>query len=609
MAGKGRVFLMGGFFLICKSQARNDNSQFHALTTCFTRIGFGRPDIITYEDCVFAGYGNFQETAPKLLRYPNGDFVFVSGTCISSGGAQLAAAKQLYDAADKLSVLDQLFGHYAVVIRQNAATNIFIDRFGGYHLYYNKEAGMVSTSFYAMASALRRLTIISQSVFEYVINGVISGDETLFDEIRLVPIGAKLMVRGGTLQVSSLPLFIPNSTKSQDLRGSLAQSIGILDQSFAKVIRTFGDRVGTALSGGYDSRLILALLRRHGVQRPRLYVYGREPDKDVQLAGRIAAGEGLPIAIIDKDAVEQIPPAMFAHTAHANFLALDGYGYPGIFNNGSEVKESARRVAGNLIAFNGGGGEIFRNFFYLRDRRYTIRELLWTFYSQFDPTSMTSRFQPEIYYQHLERKIRALVGDNADPALPRPTTEWLYHSFRCRAWDGKVDSISNWFGYTAMPFLERQITEHASTLPLCWKNHGAYEAELIRSIDVRLAAYPSVYGHPFNRAPPFGRRLRDYATHFRPPWLRRLSYRIKHSWSQPPSQWHGYLAPEYVRVVLPDGPDFLHRLFHLSAAKDAHQYARILSLEYAFRQFGTRVNLDFLEAPSTTSFFERLAPL
>src|SRR5438309_12024280 len=103
-----------------------------------------------------------------------------------------------------------------------------------------------------------------------------------------------------------------------------------------------------------------------------------------------------------------------------------------------------------------------------------------------------------------------LGGDEC--RLSRPTVEWLYHTFRCRAWDGKVDSIASRFGFTAMPYLERSITEHASALPLNWKNHGAYEAELIRRVDSRLAGYPSVYGHDFNAPPPLSRRVSDYWT-------------------------------------------------------------------------------------------------
>src|SRR5277367_3819846 len=190
-----------------------------------------------------------------------------------------------------------------------------------------------------------------------------------------------------------------------------------------------------------------------------------------------------------------------------------------------------------------------RDFFYLLDGKYTIRELLWSFYSQFDPAVCTSVFDSTHYYDALENKVTDLLASD-EPRLPRPTVEWLYHSFRCRAWDGKVDSVVARYGFTAMPYLEWSITEHASALCLLWKDHGAYEAELIRRADPRLAQYSSNYGHDFVGPPPLSRRLADYATYIRPPWLRRYTYRLKHT-RRPSGDWPGYLAKAYRQAVLP----------------------------------------------------------
>jgi asparagine synthase (glutamine-hydrolysing) len=127
---------------------------------------------------------------------------------------------------------------------------------------------------------------------------------------------------------------------------------------------------------------------------------------------------------------------------------------------------------------------------------------------------------------------------------------------------------------------------------LAWKNHGAYEAELIRRIDRRLAGYPSIYGHDFSGPPPPSRRLADYATYLRPPWLRRFAYRLRHV-RRPPGDWPGYLACPYREAVLPGGVLILGRLFRLNRVRDDEQFARILSLEYALGRFGSRVMVDF----------------
>jgi asparagine synthase (glutamine-hydrolysing) len=500
------------------------------------------------------------------------------------------SAALLYDgAAAASSISEEVMGHYAAVLKKDGRTEIKLDGFGGYHLFYNLEARIVSSSFYAICSVLPSLTLSQQSACEYVFNGVFSGNETLFEEVKLAPIQARIVVGPQALEIVRPRLPVTRTFAADRSDASLRESIALLDRYFGAVARSFGDRVRCALSGGYDSRVMLAYLRRHGM-KPSVYVYGRASEPDVLVAQEIARGEGFPLDVIDKDDRPIIPPAEFSETAHCNFLSTDGCGYAGIFHNGAETEKSARRVLGDTIAINGGGGEVFHNFFYLLDRGYTIREILWSFYSRFDPATCTVVFDSESYYCSLERKVMDLLGSDAR-WLPRPTVEWLYHSFRCRAWDGKVDSIAGWYGYTAMPYLERSVTEHASALPLRWKNHGAYEAELIRRIDSRLAGYRSVYGHDFSRPPPPSRRLSDYWTYLRPPWVRRYTYRLRHF--RRSGDWPGYLALPYREAVLPGGAVILPRLLRIEHVVDHAQYARILSLEYALRQFDNRVNVTF----------------
>jgi hypothetical protein len=557
----------------------------------FAELGFAPPKILKDDRYVLAAYPSFENRSVALQRYANGDFVYVCGTCVCDHEIGTAAAAVLGGCAKSApAATDAVMGHYATVLRRNGRTEVKVDQFGGYHLFYNLAAGIISSSFFAIASVLGSLTLSQQSACEYVFNGVVSGNETLFDEVALAPIGATIRIGACGLEVVRPSLRVTRAFTAETRAASLDRSLALLDRYFGAVTRSFGDRVGCALSGGYDSRLMLAFLRRHGT-KPRVFVYGSAPQKDVRLAADIARREGFHLAVIDKDDQPIIPPARFAETAYRNFLAADGCGYGGIFQNGAEIAESARRVRGDAIAFNGGGGEIFRNFFYLPNRDYTIRELLWSFYSGFDPAVCTAIFDVAGYYRGLEGKIMDVLGSD-ERRLPRPTVEWLYHSFRCRAWDGKVDSIAARYGATAMPYLERETTEHASALRLSWKNHGAYEAELIRRVDRRLAGYRSIYGHDFDGPPPLSRRLVDYATYVRPPWLRRYTYRLKYV-RRRAGDWPGYLARPYREAVLPGGTMLLNRLFRLDAIRDAAQFTRVLSLEYALRRFGARVKVDF----------------
>ena len=155
-----------------------------------------------------------------------------------------------------------------------------------------------------------------------------------------------------------------------------------------------------------------------------------------------------------------------------------------------------------------------------------------------------------------------------------------------------MNTINGSFGYTALPFLERPLTEHASVIPIAWKNHGAYEAALIRRADRRLAAYPSSYGHDFIGSPPLSRRLSDYGTYLRPHRLRRISYRVQHRMRRYATHSQ-YLGKAYVDAVLPDGAQAMSRLFRLEHVNDPKQMTRILGLEYLIQQLGGRVRGDF----------------
>jgi asparagine synthase (glutamine-hydrolysing) len=565
-------------------------AQAAALGT-FARMGIGEPRLLHGQDYVLAMYPKRQEREPEFEQFANGDFVFTCGTLMYGNKVGRAAAAAFYhDYRGPPGPREEAIGHYVVILRKGAETDLVSDGFGGFHVFHDGRGRIASSSFLAVASTLDRVTLGVQSASEYVFNGVVSGDATLFDEIGLVPVSASLAVRQRGLEIRRHPLPLPTSVSAEPFGASISRSMELLDRCFASVTATFGDRVTCALSGGYDSRLILALLRRHGC-RPKVYVYGTRGDKDVGIARAIAEGEGFALEVVDKDEGSLLSPEQFAAVAHDNFLTSDGYSWGGIFNNGAERGECARRVAGNAIALNGGGGEIWRNFFYLLDRSYSPRQLLWSFYSQFDPETCTSAFDEEAYYRGLEKKLAVLVGDTRR-LLPRPLVEWLYHNFRCRAWDGRVNSINNTYGHTALPFLERPLTEHASAIPIGWKNHGAYEAELICRADRRLASYPSGYGHDFNGPPPLVRRVADYGTYLRPPWLRRFVYRFKRR-TRSATEWPDYMRKEYRNAALPGGVQHMNALFELRRVADPAQMGRILSLEYLIRQFDGSIRVDF----------------
>ena len=189
----------------------------------------------------------------------------------------------------------------------------------------------------------------------------------------------------------------------------------------------------------------------------------------------------------------------------------------------------------DALALNGGGGEIFRNFFYLPDRALSLSEFIWTFYSQFDPASAAGTFREDEYMDGLARRRAACARRRKPSASSRRDVELLYPAFRCRYWTGRNTSVNNRFGWALTPFVERRTVASAVDVPIAFKNHGRFEAALINAFSPSLARYPSAYGHDFAGDVPLKRRIKDQLTLLRPPLLRRYAFRIK-ARMQPPAQ-------------------------------------------------------------------------
>jgi hypothetical protein len=577
---------MGLFFVTSGPDATGHASR--AQRIC-TKMGFSGPQIFKEEGALIYAYPKRGQNRVNSVSFPNGDFIVACGTFIFQGEKGEAALKRFYNrfAGDFSDLHDAIYG-FAIVIKKHGFIHLTNDRSGSYHVFLNERRTVVSSSFLVTASSVDRITLSAQSVYEYVFNGVISGNESLATEISLLPLGASLAITDETITLRESAPTAPDKPASSPKSELVKATIARLDQQFGTLAKLFGDNVTCALSGGYDSRLILSMLRRHGCH-PRVFVYGSASDPDVTIASHIARNEGFTLNVIDKQNRDVVDPDEFSETLSRVYFASDGYLWGGIFNNAAELDERAARTANGAIALNGGGGEIFRNFFYLRNTKYSLRQLLWSFYAQFDPSICTGFFDENDYFRGLEMKISELIG--SAKRLNRTTIDWLYHRFRCRSWDGRVDTVCSQFGFTGLPFFNAQITDFASQIPADYKKHGLFESELIRIADARLAQYPTVYDHNFLAPPPLGVRMKNLMTYYRPPFLRRLTHRIKHR-ARGKQAMRGYCAPTYVNTIFPDGLQAMRTFFNIDSVRDPAQFARILTLEYLVQQFGPEVRFS-----------------
>lgn len=575
---------MGAFFLSPKDRLSPDSAPPPGdadVRRRFAGEGFAEP--VVRETARWRLYAFPRIAAPETSVFDDadGDFCAVTGTLIYRGRTGAAALPAVL-ADIKAGRLRQAeaFGQYAILAGVGGTISLQTDPLGIYPVWYNDDRTAISSAFLPVAEATGALNADPQCIYEYVFQGAAYGDRTLFREVHLHPC-RRIATFGETVETRDHHPPLAAAVDPAPIEVHLERNLANLGRYYDALASAFGDRIDTALSGGYDSRLTLALLRARGLQ-PAVHVYGGADDEDVRIARTIAAGEGFAIEHVDKLASAPLDPDAFAASVQANLHAFQGAPPDGIFDNGNDLATRLERCRGGRVALNGGGGEIFRNFFYLPDRSYRVRELLWSFYGAFDPSWCTGAFDERAYLGNMARKVKFVLGTDAD-RLSRVEVEAVYPLFRCRYWMGLNNSVNNRLGPALTPFIDVNVVPDALSVPLRYKNSGMFEARLIRAVDPALAAYLSDYGHSFADDPHARRRLKDLTVYMRPPRLRRLSFRLKNRRPVEPPWW---LTRPYVARAIDPGLPYMREFFRMDRVNSLDQLNRIYTLECLFQHVG-----------------------
>ncbi|MGH8501153.1 MAG: hypothetical protein ACREVE_01535 [Gammaproteobacteria bacterium] len=571
---------MGAFFLIRKDPRIPDiKLAAERLSAQLTRQGFSQPRLLSTTAYDLYVYPKLIAPSGNVYEARNGDFCCCTGTLLYRGEFGNRALELFYRHFDPLAPhIENLYGAFCIVIRKSGRTFLFIDRLGIYKVYRDTDGFFWSSSFLAILAGAKCVRINGQAVYEYVFQGATYGDDTVIEQIKQVDCDY-IYELGARIERSPMPGRLTEDMISDEpIETHLERNLANLRYFYRQIVSGFGDRIDSALSGGYDSRLTLALLKEAGA-KPKIHVYGRAEDADVQIARQIDAGEGLGLQHIDKSRFSRIPVDEFGQVVEENFYAFDGYPNDGIFCGVADLNTRRDRCRNGELMLNGGGGEIFRNFFYLRNTSFKIRELLWSFYSQFDPGICTRRFSLADYYARLGAVIKRVLRIDRD-TLHRGEIELLYPLFRCRYWMGRNNSVNNRLGYALTPFIDYRIVRDAVKIPLRYKNFGLFETRMIQAVDSTLAAYPSAYGHDFAQDPPLKRKIKDLKTHFRPTWSRPLIYRMG---ARRRLMNHSCLLSQpYRDAVLGPDYEYMREFFRIEAINDSEQLNRICTFEFLF---------------------------
>ena len=475
-----------------------------------------------------------------------------------------------------------LRGNFALFLRTQDHCLLMNDVLGFVRLHTNPDGLFFSTSWLATCAYVGGVALDEVAAAEYVLLGASHSDRTVARGVTTLPLAHAFDLAQKQAQ-ARLPASMWDEDRVPASFDAVADQIGSHLQAVCKEVATaFPGRTRTALSGGFDSRLIVAGLLACG-SRPELFVYGESTSDDVAIARTVAESAGLSIKVIDKGALNQLAPLPDMERLVHNALFFDGLPNDGIYDAGADEQTRLEQNAGGCIALNGGGGEIFRNFFHLPDRSLHAADIVRSFYRGFDPKVFRRLDGLASWQDHLVSSIGGSLGLDSHAArrrLRREQVELIYPLFRCHHWMSVNNSVATRHGYYATPLVDLNTVRLAWQLPMAWKDAGKLESHLVARLHHEIANQSSAYGFRFSDGPDWRAHFAEWATCVRPVFarpfinaarrrLRRLGVApdmIAHCRSLLPGEWR--LDPVLDLERLPDNPAF----------------ARALAVEVAWRE-------------------------
>jgi asparagine synthase (glutamine-hydrolysing) len=210
-----------------------------------------------------------------------------------------SALHDRHSTEDLVATLKRLNGFYAWVTEGSGVLMAGVDHVRSYPLFYGQKNGLLLLSDDAdwVRQRVGDTEMDEVAREEFQLTGYVTGQETLFPNVKQLQAGECLIAmetpQGLYLQTFRYYLFEHIEPEHYD-EATLREELDVLAmQSIQRLLDFAGGRqIVVPLSGGFDSRLIVALLKRAGHTNVLTFTYGVKGNRESAYSQRVAEALG-----------------------------------------------------------------------------------------------------------------------------------------------------------------------------------------------------------------------------------------------------------------------------------------------------------------------------
>lgn len=459
-----------------------------------------------------------------------------------------------------VQILRQLNGFFAAVHRIGETLLVAEDCTRSFPLFYGsgRDGFYVSDDPRWVRDRVGDYDLDRLAVSEFLLTGYVTGKDTLYPHVKQVQTGEVLVMRpvDSGLHVQGIRYY---QNRHGNYLEKSAEELhvlldGILVRAFERLIWLANGRtIVVPLSGGYDSRLIVLMLKRLGYRNVIAFSYGRQGNAESQVSKEVARALGIRWEFVPytneawsrwyhteeyrqygqmADGLVSVPhiqdwPAVWELTKH-QIVPKDSIIVPGHVTLGGIHRFpvlSSREIKMSEDKF--------------------VRLIYNTDYQLQNPSQQTKEIRSGIY-----AKIKTAVGDRSSYSLERAADayeRWWWQERGTKLLLNSVRVYEYWGYEWWLPLRDSELVDFWSRVPLAHRFHKSLHKSYTRKLERRITGQNIREYKPLSLMPPisFGVRILPKTPFFR--HVRRM--RMLREYDRHPLAWWGILSKNAHRAL------------------------------------------------------------
>ena len=182
-------------------------------------------------------------------------------------------------------------GCYSVIYIKGEKIFAACDCIRSLPLFYTKYNGewVISDDSYYLSEKFGKSELNEIAAVEFLATGYVTGDETLIRNINQIQAGEIIRFEEEGLDKKFYFTYRTSVTTEDEYDEFREQGIEIFNKAFKRFIASLDGRtVVVPLSGGFDSRMIVTMLKKYEYDKVICFTYGRKGNPEIEISKKVA---------------------------------------------------------------------------------------------------------------------------------------------------------------------------------------------------------------------------------------------------------------------------------------------------------------------------------